>query len=110
MSTLQFSRWIALVGVFAGMMIALIVPVAVLMVGGDLTSTSKLVIIILALLIGGCVAAAAAVVGITIPTALVGGAITIDENGAHFGSIADCCAPAKRGDRPAGDSTTGECP
>jgi hypothetical protein len=89
MSTLQFSRWIALVGVLAGMMIALIVPVAVLMVGGDLTPSAKLIIIILALLIGGCVAAAAAVVGITIPTAVVGGAIDVSKL-----TGASCCGPA----------------
>lgn len=110
MSTLQFSRWIALVGVFAGMMIALIVPVAVLMVGGDLAPSAKLVIIILALLIGGGVAAAAAVVGITIPSTVVGGVIRIDENGAHFGSIADCCAPRTGTASSADDPTASESP
>ena len=103
MSTLQFSRWIALFGVLAGTMIALIVPVAVLMVGGDITPSAKLVIIILALLIGGCVAALSAVVGITIPTALVGAAVKIDEDGAHFGSMPDCCAPAEKTNRATDD-------
>jgi len=110
MSTLQFSRWIALVGVLAGMMIALIVPVAVLMVGGDITPSAKLVIIILALLIGGCVAAISAVVGITIPTALVGASIKIDEDGAHFGSMADCCAPTRKPDRSAADPAVSDSP
>ena len=108
MSTLQFSRWIALVGVFAGMMIALIVPVAVLMVGADLTANAQLIIIVLALLIGGCVAAAAVVVGITIPTAVVGGAIKITEDGVRFDSIADCCAPRTGADHSADDPAASE--
>jgi hypothetical protein len=100
MTELRFPRWLAGVGIFAGMMIALVIPVAVLMLGGDLTPSAKLVVIILALIIGGCVAGASAVVGITIPTAVAGGALKIIENGGvSFGSIADCCQPEVESDQ-----------
>lgn len=97
MTDLRFPRWLAAVGIFAGMMIALIVPVVVLMVGDDLTPSAKLVIMILALIIGGCVAGASAVVGITIPTAVSGAAIKITDDGnVSLGSIADCCRPSEK--------------
>jgi hypothetical protein len=103
MTELRFPRWLAGVGIFAGMMIALVIPVAVLMLGGDLTPSAKLVVIILALIIGGCVAGASAVVGITIPTAVAGGALKIiDNGGVSFGSIADCCQPKEDSD-PSGE-------
>jgi len=99
MTELRFPRWLAGVGIFAGMMIALVIPVAVLMLGGDLTPSAKLVVMILALIIGGCVAGASAVVGITIPTAVAGAALKIsDDGGVSFGSIADCCQPKNRED------------
>ena len=88
MNELRFPRWFAVIGVFAGMLIALIVPVAVLMVGDDLTSTAKLVVIIAALVIGGCLAGIAAVVGMAIPTAIIGGAIDLSR---VFGG--QCCVP-----------------
>ena len=93
MNELRFPRWFAAIGVFAGMLIALIVPVAVLLVGDDLTSAAKLVVIILALLIGGCLAGIAAVVGMAIPTAVVGGAIDLSR--ATGGS---CCVPDRSSD------------
>lgn len=97
MSELRFPRWLAGVGIFAGMMIALVIPVVVLMLGQDLTPSAKLVVIILALIIGGCVAGASAVVGITIPTAVAGAALKIsDDGGVSFGSIADCCQPSEK--------------
>jgi hypothetical protein len=99
MSEMRFPRWLAAVGIFAGMMIALVIPVVVLMVGGDLTPSAKLVVIILALIIGGCVAGASAVVGITIPTAVAGAAFKISENGGvSLGSLADCCQPKEGAD------------
>ena len=97
MSELRFPRWFALIGVFAGMSIALIVPVAVLMVGDDLTSTAKLVIIILALLIGGCLAGIAAVVGMALPTAVIGGAIDLSRV-----TGGQCCTPDRSSDECCG--------
>lgn len=94
MNELRFPRWLAAVGVLGGVMIALILPVAVLMLGDDLSSTAKLVIVILGLIIGSCLAGISAVVGMTIPTAVYGGAIKIGEDSARPGSIADCCRPA----------------
>jgi hypothetical protein len=93
MSTLQFPRWFAVIGIFAGMLIALIVPVAVLLVGDDLTSTAKLLVIILALVIGGCLAGIAAVVGMAMPTAMIGGAIDLSR---VTGGV--CCRPAGTSD------------
>jgi hypothetical protein len=101
MSELRFPRWFAVIGVFAGMLIALIVPVAVLLVGDDLTSTAKLVIIILALLIGGCLAGIAAVVGMAMPTAVIGGAINLSRV-----TGGDCCRPAAPADSRCSGETT----
>ena len=89
MSELRFPRWFAVIGVFAGMLIALIVPVAVLMVGDDLSSRAKLVVIIAALVIGGCLAGIAAVVGMAMPTAMIGGAIDLSRV-----TGGECCRPA----------------
>jgi hypothetical protein len=93
MSELRFPRWFAVIGVFAGMMIALIVPVAVLLVGDDLTSTAKLVVIILALVIGACLAGIAAVVGMAMPTAMIGGAIDLSRV-----TGGECCRPVGTSD------------
>jgi len=93
MSELRFPRWFAVIGVFAGMLIALIVPVAVLLVGDDLTSTAKLVVIILALVIGACLAGIAAVVGMAMPTAMIGGAIDLSRV-----TGGECCRPAGTSD------------
>ncbi len=93
MSELRFPRWFAAIGVFAGMLIALIVPLAVIMVGDDLTSTAKLVVIILALLIGGCLAGIAAVVGMAMPTAVIGGAVDLSR-----AAGGQCCAPERSSD------------
>lgn len=98
MNELRFPRWLAAVGVFGGVMIALILPIAVLMLGDDLTSTAKLVVVILGLIIGSCLAGISAVVGITIPTAIYGGAIKIGENGVQLGSMANCCQPTADGE------------
>lgn len=107
MSELRFPRWFAVIGVFAGMLIALIVPVAVVMVGDDLTSTAKLVVIILALLIGGCLAGVAAVVGMAMPTAIIGGAIDLSrvtggECCRPTGSSDTCCPEDAKRSEPAG--------
>ena len=93
MNELRFPRWFAVIGVVAGMLIALIVPVAVLMVGDDLTSTAKLVVIILALVIGACLAGIAAVVGMAMPTAMIGGAIDLSRV-----TGGECCRPAGTSD------------
>ena len=93
MSEIRFPRWLAAVGVFGGVSIALVLPVVVLMLGDDLSATAKLVVVILGLLVGSTLAGISAVVGITIPTAVAGGALKIAKNGASFGSIADCCQP-----------------
>jgi len=95
MNELRFPRWFAGIGIFAGMLIALIVPLAVLMVGDDLSSAAKLLIIVVALVMGGCLAGIAAVVGMAMPTAVIGGAIDLSRvNGGQ------CCAP---------DRSTEEC-
>ena len=94
MSELRFPRWFAVIGVFAGMMIALIVPVAVLLVGDDLTSTAKLVVIILALVIGACLAGIAAVVGMALPTAVIGGAIDLSP-----ATGGQCCVPDRSSEK-----------
>ena len=98
MSELRFPRWLAAVGVFGGVSIALVLPVTVLLLGDDLSATAKLVVIILGMIIGSCLAGISAVVGITIPTAVYGGAIKIGENGVQLGSIGNCCQPAGDGE------------
>jgi len=99
MSELRFPRWLAAVGVFGGVSIALVLPVTVLLLGDDLSATAKLVVIILGMIIGSCLAGISAVVGITIPTAIHGGAIKIGENGVHLGSLANCCQPTADGEK-----------
>jgi hypothetical protein len=93
MSELRFPRWLAAVGVFGGVMIALILPVVVLMLGDDLSSTAKLVVVTLALIIGACLAGISAIVGITVPTTVAGAAIKITQNGAQLEPTASCCQP-----------------
>lgn len=94
MSEIRFVRWLAAVGVFGGVLIALVLPVVVLMLGEDLSSAAKLTVVILALIGGVVLAGVSAVVGITIPTAVSGAAFKISENGGiSLGSIADCCQP-----------------
>jgi hypothetical protein len=85
MADLRFPRWLAAVGIFGGVMIALVLPVAVLMLGEDLSAIAKLTVIILAMIIGSLLAGVSAVVGITIPTAVAGGALKIAQEG--------CCPP-----------------
>ena len=77
MSTLQFSRWIALFGVIAGVAIAVLLPYFVLSLATNWTGRAQVVVVIIALLVGGVVVAASTVVGITIPTAVVGGALDL---------------------------------
>ena len=93
MNVLRFPRWFAVIGIFAGMLIALIVPLAVLMVGDDLTAGAKLLVIILALVIGSCLAGIAAVVGMALPAAVVGGAIDLSRV-----TRGQCCAPDRSAD------------
>jgi len=90
MSTLQFSRWIALFGIIAGVAIAILLPYFVLSLATNWTGSAQLIVVILALLIGGIVAAAATVVGITIPTAVAGGALDI----VKMTGGEPCCGPA----------------
>jgi hypothetical protein len=96
MSELRFPRWLAAIGVFGGVSIALILPVVVLMLGDDFTSGVKLVIIILAMLVGAVLAGISAVVGITIPTAVSGMALKIGRDDVNLCcDIAhDCCPPS----------------
>jgi hypothetical protein len=84
MNEIRFPRWLAGMGVLGGVAIALGFPYIILTLGGDLSEGVKVVLIILGLLGGGILALASAVVGITIPTAVVGGAIQLDRT---------CCAP-----------------
>lgn len=101
MSELRFPRWFAVIGVFAGMLIALIVPLAVIMVGDDLTSTAKLVVIILALVIGACLAGIAAVVGMAMPTAVIDGAVDLSR-----AAGGQCCVPDRSSEECcSGDAT-----
>jgi len=97
MSTLQFSRWIALFGVIAGVVIAVLLPYFVLSLATSWTGSAQLIVVILALLVGGAVAGAATVVGITIPTAVAGGALDI----VKMTGGEPCCGPGvhRRADR-----------
>jgi hypothetical protein len=79
------------------MLIALIVPLAVLMVGDDLSSTAQLVVIALALVIGGCLAGIAAVVGMAMPTAVVGGSIDLSRVNGGQGCAPDRSSEARHG-------------
>jgi hypothetical protein len=81
MTDVRFPRWLAAVGIFGGVMIALVLPVAVLMLGEDLSAVAELTVIILAMIIGSLLAGISAVVGITIPTAVAGGALKIFQDG-----------------------------
>ena len=87
MTDLRFPRWLAAVGVFGGVLIALVLPVAVLMLGDDLSSLAKLAVIITAMIIGSLLAGISAVVGITIPSTIAGGSVKIGQDG--------CCDPAE---------------
>ena len=95
MTDLRFPRWLAAIGVFGGVMIALILPVVVLMLGNDLSARAKLTVIILAMIIGACLAGISAIVGITIPSTIAGAAIKISENGITTLGGNGCCIPAE---------------
>jgi hypothetical protein len=100
MSEIRFVRWLAAIGVFGGVLIALVLPVVVLMLGEDLSSAAKLTVVILALIGGVVLAGLSAVVGITIPTTVSGAAFKIsDDGGISLSPIADCCQPKEGADR-----------
>ena len=104
MSTLQFSRWIALFGIIAGVAIAVLLPYFVLSLATNWTGSAQLIVVILALLVGGIVAAAATVVGITIPTAVAGGALDL----VRMTGGQPCCGPDVQPTAETADDRPGE--
>lgn len=97
MSRLHFSNQLSILGICAGVAVALGLAAIVLSMGGHLSPILQVVVIVLGLLAGGVVAAIAVVVGITIPTA-------VDDGKVDLGEIArGCCEPrGAEGDESSG--------
>ena len=81
----HFQRWVSLVGVLGGVVIAVVLPYVVLAFGSGIGSGARVALVILALATGGLIALVSAVVGIAIPKTVRKAAIQIPVSG--------CCPP-----------------
>ena len=82
MNDIRFPRWLAGVGVFGGVAIALGLPAVILTLGGGLAPRAQVTIIIFALIVGALLAAVSAIVGLAVPTTVKAAAIPLE-----------CCEP-----------------
>ena len=84
----HFQRWVSLVGVLGGVIIAVGLPYIILAFGDGLSSGARVALIILALATGGLIALASAVVGIAIPKTVKSASIQLP--------VVGCCEPEPR--------------
>ena len=94
MNKMVFARWLAVLGILGGIVIATGLPFIVLVHGADLGGFARTFLVTIAIGAGAILAIISAVVGITVPTAISGGGIDLDkaiENGCCNGPSGEPC-------------------
>ena len=89
-----FTRWLAAVGVFGGVAVALVLPYLLLVNGQHLAQLAQIALIVLAILGGIILAGLSAVVGIAVPHRITGAALAVNcrDLTDESESAGECCS------------------